>query len=342
MKRLSRVIGASAALAALAFAHAETPAARPEVFEPGVISGPAHDSAPAFSPDGREVYFTRSSSALSVIMVSHRLAQGWSKPAIASFSGEWLEMEPAFSPDGRFMIYASNRPDDGGTAPIDGFFNGVARPGKGARLWRVDRLPAGWSRPRLLPPEINDGRAIYAPSVTRDGSLYFMKPGADGRFQIFRAQADGAGFKAAERAPFNEAGAASVDPAVAPDESFVVFSSSRKPAHGMNLFIALRHGTGWDCAMPLGDTVGSSSSDAEARLSPDGRTLYFASDRTLGVTFPTTPQQTVAALQRMHDWDNGNYNIWRVSLAPWLARRDGAQACAVPATSAASSAASGG
>jgi len=342
MRRLSGAIRAAGVLGALTLAQAATPAAAPEVFEPGVISGPAHDSAPAFSPDGREVYFTRSSSSVSVIMVSHRLAQGWSEPVIAPFSGEWLEMEPAFSPDGRFLVYASNRPDDGGTAPIDGFFNGVARPGKGARLWRVDRLPAGWGRPRPLPPEINDGHAIYAPSVTRDGSLYFMKPGTDGRFQIFRAQADGAGFRPAERAPFNEAGAASVDPAVAPDESFVVFSSSRKPARGMNLFIALRQGDGWGCAIALGDAVGSAGSDAEARLSPDARILYFASDRTLGVTFPTTPQQTAAALQRMHDWDNGNYNIWRVSLAPWLARRDGAQACAAPATSAASSAASGG
>jgi Tol biopolymer transport system component len=205
----------------------------------------------------------------------------------------------------------------------------------------VDRLPAGWSRPRLLPPAVNDGHAIYAPSVTRDGSLYFMKPGADGRFQIFRAQADGAGFKPAERAPFNEAGAASVDPAVAPDESFVVFSSSRKPAQGMNLFFARRQGTGWGCAIPLGDTAGNGSSDAEARLSPDARTLYFASDRTVGVAFPATPQQTAAALRRMHDWDNGNYNIWRVDLTPWLARRGGGEACAAGAASAAS-AASGG
>jgi hypothetical protein len=175
--------------------------------------------------------------------------------------------------------------------------------------------------------------------VTRDGSLYFMKPGADGRFQIFRAQADGAGFKPAQRAPFNEAGAASVDPAVAADESFIVFSSNRKPARGMNLFVALRQGTGWGCAMPLGDAVGSAVSDAEARLSPDGRTLYFASDRTVGVTFPTTPQQAAAALKRMQDWDNGNYNIWRVDLASWLAHRDRAQACAA---SAASSPPSGG
>src|ERR1700756_3406892 len=114
MRRLPRAICAGAVLGALTSAHAATPAVVPEVFEPGIISGPAHDSAPAFSPDGREVYFTRSSSSLSVIMVSRRIAQGWSEPGIAPFSGEWLEMEPAFSPDGRFLVYASNRPDDGG------------------------------------------------------------------------------------------------------------------------------------------------------------------------------------------------------------------------------------
>ena len=319
-------------LAALALVHLSTPAATPvaapEVFSPGVVSGPAHDSAPAFSPDGRELYFTRSSSSLSTILVSHRVAQGWSEPRIAPFSGEWLEMEPAFSPDGRFLVYASNRPDEDGGAPIDGFFNGVARPGKGARLWRVDRLPTGWSRPRLLPPGINDGHAVYAPSVARDGSLYFMKPGTDGRFQLFRAQAEPTGFGPAERLPFNADGAASVDPAVAPDESFVVFSSSRKPARGMNLFIALRSGDGWGCAIPLGEAVSSSGSDAEARLSPDAQTLYFASDRTVGVPFPATRQQTATALKRMRDWDNGNYNIWRIDLRPWLQRTGGVESCA--------------
>ncbi len=326
--RPMRVGAALLALAAAASVHAATPAAAPEVFAPGVVSGPAHDSAPAFSPDGRELYFTRSSSSLSTILVSHRLARGWSGPEIAPFSGEWLEMEPAFSPDGRFLVYASNRPDEDGQPPIDGFFNGVARPGKGARLWRVDRLPTGWSRPRLLPPEINDGHAVYAPSVARDGSLYFMKPGSDGRFQLFRAQAGPTGFKPAERLSLNADGAASVDPAVAPDESFILFSSSRKPARGMNLFIAFRSGDGWGCAIHLGAAVSSAGSDAEARLSPDAKTLYFASDRTVGVTFPATRQQTAIALKRMRDWDNGNYNIWRIDLRSWLLREDGVDACA--------------
>ena len=35
----------------------------PKLFAPGVISGPADDLSPAFSPDGNSLFFTRSNSA---------------------------------------------------------------------------------------------------------------------------------------------------------------------------------------------------------------------------------------------------------------------------------------
>src|SRR5690348_15097461 len=56
--RQSTVVMVILAMTAGAYARA---ADEPEVFEPRVISGAAHDSAPAFSPDGRDVYFGRGS-----------------------------------------------------------------------------------------------------------------------------------------------------------------------------------------------------------------------------------------------------------------------------------------
>jgi WD40-like Beta Propeller Repeat len=43
--------------------------AAPEVFAPGIISGPEHDMAPAFTPDGKTVYFCRSDGTHSTILV---------------------------------------------------------------------------------------------------------------------------------------------------------------------------------------------------------------------------------------------------------------------------------
>src|SRR5262249_14783578 len=56
----------------------------------------------------------------------------------------------------------------------------------------------------------------------------------------------------------------------------------------------------------------------EARLGPDGRTLCYASDRTLPQRFPRTRAQAEADQARAAAWDNGSQNIWCVSLAPWL------------------------
>src|SRR5438445_4892826 len=76
-------------------------ATRPEIFGPGIISGPMHEAAPAFTPDGKTVYYHCAGSSIQgTILVSHLQKGGWSKPEIASWSGEWSDIEPAMSPDG--------------------------------------------------------------------------------------------------------------------------------------------------------------------------------------------------------------------------------------------------
>ena len=99
-------------------------AVEPELFGPGIISGPVADAAPAFSPDGRTVYFHRSGVAMAgTILVSRLQAGVWSRPEVASFSGQWQDIEPAMSPDGQYLIFSSNRPVVGGGKVLDGLWN---------------------------------------------------------------------------------------------------------------------------------------------------------------------------------------------------------------------------
>lgn len=287
-------------------------ASPPTVFAPGVISGPAHDASPAFTPDGNTVYFSRSNNAVSTILVSHRTKDGWSAPAIAPFSGAWSDMEPAMAPDGSYLIFVSNRPAKTGGATLDGNFGGKRYPGAGGNLWRVDLRTNAATR---LPDTVNRTSSTFAPAVVRDGSIYFMEPAADGKFGIYRAQHTKDGFAAPVRAAFSDAASTDVDPAVAPDESYAVFSSSRAPAAGMDLFIAKQANGHWT-VQHLAE-LASPGSDAEARLSPDGKTLYFASDRVVPVALPRKPADAVRDLERM-SWDNTLYNIWQADLSPWL------------------------
>lgn len=281
----------------------------PTVFAPGVISGPLHDSAPAFTPDGTTVYFSRSDGPHSSILVSH-LEQGrWSQPLTATFSGQWSDMEPSMSPDGRSLVFISNRPKLAGGKPLDGFFMGRSFPGGGGNLWMVTRQADGWSMPVRLPEMVNRSDSTFAPSVAADGSLYFMHPADDPKhFRLYRAAYVHGAYQEPQPLPFSDGSTTDVDPAVAPDESFVVFGSNRAPARQIDLFIVFRDKGQWGTPIHLGDVVNSAGSDAEARLSPDHRALYFASDRLSDLP----PGATRA------DWDNGKYNIWQVSLAPWL------------------------
>lgn len=289
---------------------------------PDVISGPEHDSAPAFARDGREVWFSRSDGSHSTILESHIEGGRWSAPRTASFSGHWSDMEPAMSPDGRFMVFVSNRPAEGVGSPLDGHFMGKTFPAGGGNLWRVERRGAGWSAPVRLPETVNSDSSTFAPSVAADGSLWFMHPVDSGRrFRLYRAQWRDHHFQTPIPLPFSDGKATDVDPAVAPDESFVVFGSSRAPAREIDLFIAFRHGTTWGIPQHLGNVVNSAGSDAEARLSPDAQTLYFASDR-----------RSTVPVDRDATWNNGKYNIWRVDIAGLLR----AHGIAPPATTASS------
>jgi hypothetical protein len=287
----------------------------PAVFAPGVISGAAHDSAPAFSPDGGQLFFGRSSATVSFILMSTRKGARWSEPAIAPFSGVWNDMEPAMAPDGSFLVFVSNRPAIAGGEPIDGMINGKAQPRRGANLWRVQRTAAGWRAPERLPEVVNSSTSVYAPSLAANGDLYFMRPdGAAGRFRLFVAHWRDGAYLPPQPLPFSTGDATDVDPAVLPDGSAIVFGSGRRLMKDIDLFIAFRRGDGWGEPVWLGEPINGPTSDAEPRWGADQRTLYFSSERVALVETPIPPGGAARALSDLDRWNNGLYNIWTVDL----------------------------
>jgi Tol biopolymer transport system component len=292
----------------------------PQVFAPGVISGAAHDSAPAFTPDGRTVYFGRANNAADFILVSHLANGKWSEPKIAPFSGKWLDMEPALAPDGTYLIFASNRPGSPGMPPIDGTIDGKPKPGRGSNLWRVNRTRDGWSQPVRLPNNINSTNSTYSPSVASNGDLYFMRSdGERSRFRILKASWTSQGYEAPTPLSFSDGQYTDVDPAVAPDQSFMVFGSERHANKDIDLFLVFRRAGQWGEPIYLGDKINGPTSDAEPRLGPDRHTLYFSSER-LARTPQPIPNGEAGRILREMNWNNGLYNIWMVDLTPWLAR----------------------
>ena len=296
-------------LAAFSLAASAAAAPVPEIVAPGVISGPSSDADANVTPDGGTLVFSRDGA----ILLSDRTAAGWSTPRIAPFSGRWMDAQPTLAPDGSALVFVSNRP----------LADGDAKHPSG-NLWRVERRSDDWGEPVHLPAVVNRGASIWGPSVVADGSLYFMdRVGGKGPFKLWRAQRRDGNWLEPQQQPLGDPAMQQVDPTVAPDESFIVFSAKRPDTdEHERLYIAFRDGAGWGQAIDLGAPVNVDGNDSnEARLAPDGRTLYFASDRQTPLRYPRTLAQAEADLARIAAWDNGNQNIWRVSLAPWLDAR---------------------
>jgi Tol biopolymer transport system component len=254
--------------------------------------GPGDDASPAFTPDGHTVVSARGQGPSRRIYISRLQAGVWSRPERAPFSDQWMDLEPAMAPDGSYLVFISNRPATLGGKALDGYFGGRPQPGRGGNLWRVNRTGDGWGTPMRLADTVNTGPATYAPTVAKDSSLYFMKPDPQsGRLRIYFSRFAAGLYQSPVplAVPADSGVTADVDPAVAPDQSFIVFSSNRAPsaADASDMFIAFATPSGWSRPVRLGP------SGYEARLGPDPSTLYFT-----------------AADHRIH----------RLSIAPWLAR----------------------
>jgi len=254
---------------------------QPDLFAPERVWPAGTDIAPAFTPDGSTVFFTHAEGDRRTIMVAHWRDGAWTTPDPASFSGTWRDIEPAMAPDGTYLIFISNRPSMAGGAPLDGYFGGQVRPGAGGALWRVDRKGDGWSEPMRLPDIVNTDPATYSPAVAADGSIYFNRPDPVTRkSHIYWAQAENGRFRAPVPLPMSDGTIADFDAAVAPNQSFIIFSSPRPPAKPGTaiLFVTFHRNGGWTPPKPLGQGI----EGFEARLSPDLKTLYFSADAPAG------------------------------------------------------------
>lgn len=291
----------------------------PQLFAPGVISGPANDGSPTFAPDGNILYFTRSTAGWGVILESRRVHGEWSEPEVAPFSGEWSDSSPGMAPDGSFIVFVSLRPKDPWP---DG--DPSHKPRLVANLWRSNRVGSLWSKPERMPDALNIGPSIWKPSIAADGTIYFVSIDAKGGKRLYSAQYKDQAYQQAQPLSFSGGDKADVDPEIAPDGSFLVFCSSGRQAGDPRdqLYIVLRKGTEWGPVTPIryaGDDKNGYGIDDEPHLGgPDHRTLYFSSDRSVHVDFPRSREQAQVDLKRLEIWDNSNSNVWFIPITPWL------------------------
>lgn len=301
--------------------------AQPAMFAPGIVSTDMMETTASFAPDGKTVYFTRSDNRFSdnTIMYSTLKGGKWSRPEVASFSGEWRDSEPHVSPDGKRLFFVSNRPSTAGGQPLMAESNGRKFPG--ANVWYVEKTGKGWSEPVHIDGPVNETAEIYNPSTAANGNLYFSAryPSATPMtgYKIFRSVYKDGRYEKPEMVSFADPKLNDMDPAIDPRERFMVFASNRPGAVSIaNLFIVKKGKNGaWGAPVALGDKASTNAGENAPSLGPDGKTLFYTSGRTsvADVTFPKKREDFAAAMKRISETNARSRNIWSVDLSPWIA-----------------------
>ncbi len=240
----------------------------PVVFAPGIISvdSTVEHGYPTFSPDGNEVYWQsnlRHKEAKTEIFLKtmRRLEDQWIAPVPSPIGGM-----PAFSTDGNRLYFISAETEEE----------------KG--LYFIEKQGENWSEPKSLNlitrfPEL---KYLYGPSITSNGTLYFFGH-AEGletmnNFGIYRSEYINGTYIKPELLPASinaTEGVLNWMPFIAPDESYLLFSSNRFN-NQQDIFISFRLSDGsWTEAYNLGEAINTDWGERFPSLSPDGKYLFF-------------------------------------------------------------------
>jgi Tol biopolymer transport system component len=240
----------------------------PEVFAPGLISQKkTREGSLSFSPDGKEIVFTKDDSVHVAIMYMKFENNQWTTPAVWEQSNIENSSEAVFSPDGNMLYFISNR-----HAPKD----------KGSgKIYRSTRMGNHWSQPQLVDLHITTDRGLWFPAATRDQKLFFgayldSSIGNHGKSDIYEydLKSDKSVVHNAGdiiNSPYEE-----WDPFISNDGSYMLFESDRPGGFGgTDIYISLKKNDAWTTPINLGPAINTKAYEVAAKISPDGKYLFF-------------------------------------------------------------------
>ena len=218
-----------------------------------------------FLIDGNEVFWQANRRPqndnekwLSYSMTMRRIGNRWTAPEVSPYVSV-----PFFSPDGN-RIYSHDKDNN---------------------PYFVEKQGNNWSEPKSVGivarfPEL---KFAYKLSIAYNGTLYFMgyAEGLRNNLGIYRTELINGEYAIPELLPpsINAPGdILNWTPFIAPDESYLIFSSSRgtSTSDQGDLYISFRKPDGsWTDAVSLGATINSNQQERFPAVSPDGKYLFF-------------------------------------------------------------------
>jgi Tol biopolymer transport system component len=294
-------------LGALALAVAQRQNNDPELF---ALSTGHEEGSIAFAPDGKTAYFRKSIAwtNLSVIVFSQLRSDGWAEPEVAPFSGIYRDSEPFVSPDGKRLFFSSSRVSTDRTVRSN------------FGIWVVEKTASGWGEPTNLGPPISTEGQETSPSVAADGTLYFgsTRMGGRGGLDIYRSRLVGGKYTEPENLgeAVNSTGF-DTDSCIDASGERLFFASNREGGAGSwDIYVSVNRDGRWEAARNVGSALNTRSLERWPALSPDGRYLFFTSNRRIEEPPFEKERLTYQLLiKKLRSAANGSSDLYRIALS---------------------------
>lgn len=260
----------------MAYFGLRPPGMKPEIFAEHLISKPdRHEFGSVFSKDGKAFFFGIDTGGKAEIWFS-KLSNGvWTSPEAVLSHPDYSFNDPMLSPNEDKLYFISDMP-----------LNGAGEK-KDYDIWYVERQGEIWSPPVNVGSPINTTANEYYISFGNDGSMYYASNFSRERkgnrnYDVYRSSAVNGKYQTPVKlekginTKYYEA-----DAFVAPDETYIIFSSIREDGHGQgDLYISFRDEEGnWAAAKNMGKEINNEHHQLCPFVSKDGKFLFFTSNK---------------------------------------------------------------
>ena len=247
------------------------PGTTPRLFAKGIVSKRmGMYGTITFSPDGREAFWRPEAPYKKSSM---KMENGlWNPPWEFKFKALEAINVPFFSLDGRRLYFMA------GSRNAQGVIEKEA-------IWFVEKSETGWTEPRPFDPVVNSVGMHWQFSMDKRGDVYLNAGGG-----IHRARFEDGRYLPPEplpapihidHTPEEKYRAGELGPFISPEGDYLIFTKMRTGTPlPSQLFISFKEKDGsWSEPRNLSEKLKTEGSDSMARVTPDGKFIFFQSNR---------------------------------------------------------------
>ncbi|MBK6265665.1 PD40 domain-containing protein [Marivirga sp. S37H4] len=254
----------------------KAPGDTPEIFAPGIITKENQSEfGSVFSADGKEFFYAIDEDGKAEIWCTKLQKGVWTKPKAIISHPIYSFNDPFLSPDEQKLYYISDRSMTGEDEKKD------------YDIWYSTREENGWSEPFNAGNTINTESNEYYISFTDDGSMYFSsntqaEEGRSHDFDIYKSTLKSGHFqKPVKLSDSINTKRYEADVFVAPDESYIIFSTARKDGMGKgDLYISFKNtDNSWSEAKNMGTDINTEGHELCPFVTKDGKFFFFTSNQ---------------------------------------------------------------